>query len=64
MTLTTSSAGGRTRPIAKELCRLGSSVSLARVRGRNMFRELLSVEVDGRLSERSFDADVADKGRA
>ena len=29
-----------------------------------MFSEMLSVDVDGRLSERSFDVDVADKGRA
>ena len=29
-----------------------------------MFGGVLSVDVDGCLSERSFDADVADKGRA
>ena len=55
---------GRTREIAKELPRRWSSASLARVRGRNMFSEMFSVDVDGRLSERSFDVDVADKGRA
>lgn len=29
-----------------------------------MFSEIFSVDVDGRLSERSLDAEVADKGRA
>lgn len=29
-----------------------------------MFSEMFSVDVDGRLSERSFDAEVADNGRA
>ena len=29
-----------------------------------MLSEMLSVEVDGRLSERSFDVEVADTGRA
>ena len=28
-----------------------------------MLTEMLSVEVDGRLSKRSFDAEVADNGR-
>ena len=29
-----------------------------------MFSEMFSVDVDGRLSERSFEVEVADKGRA
>ena len=29
-----------------------------------MLSDILSVEVDGRLSERSFDVEVADTGRA
>lgn len=29
-----------------------------------MFSEIFSVDVDGRLSERSLDAEVADEGRA
>ena len=29
-----------------------------------MCSEIFSVDVDGRLSERSFDFEVADKGRA
>lgn len=60
--LTRSDSPGRTRPIVKEL--LLRSASLARVRGRKTFSEIFSVAVDGRLSERSFDAEVADKGRA
>ena len=64
MTSARSRAGGRTRPIAKELRRRGSSAPLARVRGRNMLSEMLSVEVDGRLPGRSFDVEVADNGRA
>ena len=59
---TRSDSPGRTRPNAKEL--LLRSASLARVQGRKTFSEIFSVDVDGRLSERSFDAEVADKGRA
>ena len=58
-----SSAPGRTRPIANELRRCRLTGSLARVRGRNRFSEMFSVDVDGRLSERSFDVELADKGR-
>ena len=29
-----------------------------------MFSEMFSVDVDGRLSKRSFEVEVADKGRA
>ena len=59
-----SSAGGRTRPIDNEFRRCRSSVPLPRVQGRNILTEVLSVELDGRLSRRSFDAEVADNGRA
>ena len=59
-----SSAGGRTRPTAKEFRRRRSSVLLPRVWGRKLLTVMLSVEFDGRLFGRSFDAEVADNGRA
>ena len=58
-----SSPAGRTRRVAKGLCRRWSLVVLARVRGRNIFNEMFSVEVEGRLSGRSFTVEAADRGR-
>ncbi len=56
-----SGALGRTGPITRELRRGCPFASrLLRVRGRNMFSEMLSVEVEGRLPWPLFGSDEED----